>query len=139
MFLRPGNYNPVPSGNPGGFALPNMGGDVGMRYGTMNWTGTIGTLFQLPAGATIIDWTTFVIEAFGGGTASARVGDTTTNNRWASTIDIGTTGLSKSGWVGSQVASAGTLAEDTYVLAKLNAPGTATAGTLGVVCYYVML
>lgn len=139
MFLRPGNYAAVPSTNPGGFALPNMGGDVAVRFGTMIWTGTIGTLMQLPAGATIIDWTTYVIEAFGGGTASARIGDTTTTNRWATTIDIGTAGLSKSGYVGSQVASAGTLAEDTYVLAKLNAPGTATAGTLGVACYYVML
>lgn len=135
-FTKQGDYLSDPSGS--GFALPSLGGPIAARYGSLLWTGTIGTLFQLPQGAQIVDWTTVVFEAFNGGTASARVGDTTTNNRWASTIDIGTAGHAKSGWVGSQTLQQGTLTSDTYVLATLNAPGTATAGTLGVVCYYMM-
>lgn len=135
-FLKPGNYLQDPTGS--GFALPSMGGDVGYRWGTMLWTGTVGTFFQLPQGALVVDWTAFVLEAFGGGTASARVGDATTTNRWASLVDIGTVGLTKSGFIGSAVATAGTLTEDTTVLARLNAPGTAVAGTLGIGCYFIM-
>ena len=135
-FIKPGAYLEDPTGS--GFTVPNLGGDIGVRYGSLLWTGTIGTLFQLPQGAQIVDWTSIVGEAFNGGTASLRVGDQTTNNRWASTIDIGTAGLYKTGWVGSQVLAPGTLTEDTYVLGRLNAPGTATAGTVSVVCYYMM-
>lgn len=135
-FIKPGAYLEDPTGS--GFSIPNLGGPVAARYGSLLWTGTVGTFFQLPQGAQIIDFTAIVSEAFGGGTASARIGDTTTTNRWATTIDIGTAGLVKAGFVGSAVLTGGTLTEDTYVLGKLNAPGTATAGTLQVVAYYMM-
>lgn len=135
-FIKPGAYLDDPTGS--GFTIPDLGGPVAARYGSLLWTGTVGTFFQLPRGAQIIGFETHVIEAFGGGTASMRVGDATTTNRWASTIDIGTQGQSKASYVGSQILPPGTLVEDTYVLGKLNAPGTATAGTVAVVAYYMM-
>lgn len=135
-FISPGQYQSDPTGS--GFAVPNLGGSVGVRYGSLLWTGTIGTLFQLPQGAQITGFETHVFEAFNGGTASMRVGDTTTNNRWGSTIDIGTVGQYKTGYIGSQILPGGTLTDDTYILAKLNAPGTATAGTVAVIAYYAM-
>jgi hypothetical protein len=135
-FIKQGDYLSDPSGS--GFTIPDLGGPIAARFGSLLWTDPIGTLFQLPQGAQIVDWTTIVSEAFGGGTASARIGDPTTNNRWATTIDIGTAGLSKTGYVGSAVLTPGTLTSDTYVLATLNAPGTATAGTLQVLCSYMM-
>lgn len=135
-FINPGQYQADPTGS--GFAIPNVGGPAAVRYGSLLWTGTVGTFFQLPQGAQIVSFETHVIEAFDGGTASLRVGDATTSNRWASVIDIGTQGQSKSGYVGSQILPPGTLTEDTYVLGRLNAPGTATAGTVAVIATYMM-
>lgn len=135
-FINPGQYQADPTGS--GFTIPNVGGPVAARYGTMLWTDTVGTFFQMPRGAQILGFETHVIEAFDGGTATLRVGDTATSNRWASTIDIGTAGQFKTGYVGSQILPPGTLTEDTYVLGRLNAPGTATAGTVAVIAYYML-
>lgn len=135
-FIKQGAYLEDPTGS--GFTIPDLGGPVAARFGSLLWTGTVGTFFQMPQGAQIIGFETHVIEAFNGGTASLRVGDTTTNNRWGSTIDIGTAGQYKTGYVGSQILPSGTLTEDTYILGRLNSPGTATAGTVAVIAYYMM-
>ena len=146
MFLPNTNYAGVPNTQPGAqhFAVPNMGGDMAVRYGSYVWaTGTAGTVMRLPQGATPLHFQVIVGESFDGGTQTMRLGDSTTSNRWASVLDVGTASpFLTTGLVGSQLGPlAGSLTEDTYVIIARNATagGSATQGTLSVVCYYAMI
>lgn len=120
-----------------------MGGSTAVRYGTFVWAqGTVGTLFTLPQGATDVDWTIIVSQSFNGGTQSVRIGDATTSNRWASSVDTGTATITKTPIVGSAVGIiAGSLTADTPVLVRPNfaGAGSATQGTLAVICTYVLM
>lgn len=146
MFLPSTSYQGVPSTQVGDqhFAVPNLGGDIAVRYGTYLWTaGTAGTVMRLPAGATPLRFELIIGQSFDGGTQVMRLGDSTTSNRWASLLDVGTATPSlTTGIVGSQLGPiAGSLTEDTYVIIARNATagGSATQGTLSVVCYYAMI
>jgi hypothetical protein len=144
MFLRPGNYQGVPASQPSTlFAIPSLGGALGVRYGSyISQTGTAGTAFVLPQGAVPVVIFANVSEAFDGGTQSIRIGDGTTTNRWATSIDTGTVGFVSTGIVGSAMGYiAGSLTADTPVIVTRAAAagGSATQGTLTVVCYYAMM
>lgn len=145
MFLRPSNYQGVPATQPNGasFAIPPLGGALAVRYGNYVWAdGTAGTVMRLPQGAVPVHFEAIVSQSFDGGTQSVRIGDTTTSNRWASTVDTGTAAYVTSSFVGSQLGPfVGSLTEDTYVIVARNAAagGSATQGTLSIVCYYAML
>jgi hypothetical protein len=139
------NYQPVPPTQPNnqGFAIPNMGGDMAVRYGQYVWAdGTAGTVMRLPQGAVPLRFEINVAQSFDGGTQTMRLGDTSTSNRWASVLDVGTAAFVTTGLVGSAMGPvAGSLTEDTYVVIARNntAGGSATQGTLSVVCYYAMI
>jgi hypothetical protein len=125
-----------------GFGQPEIGGDVGVRHGTFDYTDTTAkTLFTLPAGATPIDWLIDVTTDFDAGTNNnLDLGIDTDDDYFAADMAIGTQGVFRNGDTNYVPGRMGVkLTVDTPVQAIYKPSGTAaTQGEARVLMYYMM-
>lgn len=127
-----------------GFASPNFGGDLGVRYGTIEYTDTTAKLlFTLPEGAVIVDFYCDVKTAFDdSGTDLLNVGTAGNPDAYVDDLAGGTAALTRMGGAATLPrtdAMGAALTNDTPiygVYAGQNA--NATAGVAVFVMFYIL-
>lgn len=127
------------------FTIPNFGGTVGVRYGTVTFEDTTATtLFTLPAGAVPIDIYVDVTTAFDDTTgATLDVGLAADGDYFVNDLDVSSAGVSRYGDTSVIAArmTTGTTAleEDSAVTVQYTGTdGDATEGEAVVAILYIL-
>jgi hypothetical protein len=130
------NFNELTIKDGEGFAVPNYGGTLAVRFNTITFGNTTAkNLFTLPKGAIPIAWITNVTTAFDDtGTDAVDIGTPSSGARFANDIDVSSVGQKNSGYVPSELFVP--LAGDTQITGTYsgqNANATAGVAVVGVI------
>lgn len=80
-----------------GFRRPDLGGTVAVKYASFTFSDDGLTLFTLPRGAVVTDFSLNVTEAFDAATSTVVIEVPGTSTVWCDDTDVTSTGLTRAG------------------------------------------